>query len=128
MQSLCDAAKAEEGVEEGWRQWSDREVNRTIVDFLLREDRADIAMKLAESTGVKDLVDGDLFRVSLVITQALEAHSCTEALQWCSDNRAALHKIQVSREPVLSGIYHTSISFLLTFSLSFPSFSICSIL
>ncbi|RKP14673.1 CTLH/CRA C-terminal to lish motif domain-containing protein [Piptocephalis cylindrospora] len=94
MRSLCEAAKTEEGVVEGWRQWSDREVNRTIVDFLLREDRTDIAMDLAESTGVKDLVDGDLFRVSLTITQALEGHSCAEALQWCSDNRAALRKIQ----------------------------------
>jgi macrophage erythroblast attacher len=41
------------------------------------------------------LVDLDLFGDIRRIELALERHSCTEALAWCSENKAALRKAKV---------------------------------
>lgn len=42
------------------------------------------------------MVDVELFTQSAKIEDALKRHSCTECLQWCSDNRNSLKKLKVS--------------------------------
>ena len=53
-----------------------------------------VAQKLTET---QSLVDIDLFTDIRRIEGALQAHSCTEALAWCSENKVALRKIKVSQ-------------------------------
>ena len=43
------------------------------------------------------LVDLELFSEIRRIEEALNKHSCTEALLWCSENKAALRKVKVKR-------------------------------
>lgn len=44
---------------------------------------------------VQKLVDIDLFSDIRRIEDALNRKSCTEALAWCSENKAALRKLKV---------------------------------
>ena len=53
-----------------------------------------VVQKLTET---QSLVDIDLFTDIRRIEGALQAHSCTEALAWCSENKVALRKIKVSQ-------------------------------
>ena len=54
-------------------------------------------MGYADKTGfVQKLVDIDLFSDIRRIEDALNRKSCTEALAWCSENKAALRKLKVT--------------------------------
>jgi macrophage erythroblast attacher len=44
---------------------------------------------------MQTLVDIDIFAHVQRIEQALQSHSCSEALAWCSENKAALRKAKV---------------------------------
>lgn len=41
------------------------------------------------------MVDVELFAQSARIEEALKLHSCSECIQWCSDNRNSLKKLKV---------------------------------
>lgn len=45
---------------------------------------------------MQKLVDVDLFSDIRRIEDALGRKSCTEALAWCSENKAALRKLKVT--------------------------------
>lgn len=47
---------------------------------------------------MQNLVDIDLFSDIRRIEAALRGHSCTEALAWCSENKAALRKVKNTLE------------------------------
>lgn len=83
-------------------------VDRVMVDYMLREGLYDTAIQLAEeanitvsaptyrkSNNVKDLVDIDIFISSKKVIEGLNNHDCSEALQWCADNRSKLKKMKV---------------------------------
>jgi macrophage erythroblast attacher len=53
------------------------------------------ASKLANATGVTSLVDLDIFEHAQHIQHCLSVHRCTEALQWCSENKLGLKKLKV---------------------------------
>ncbi|CAG8767224.1 1429_t:CDS:2, partial [Acaulospora colombiana] len=74
--------------------WTDTRINRWLVDWNLRNGHMETARLLADENGIEDLVDLSLFAEIQRIEQALEKHSCTEALAWCSDNKNALRKIK----------------------------------
>ena len=101
-------------------RWADTRLDRWLVDWSLRNGREKTAVRIAsekgievrllvrpanmsvESPGLIDLVleqrlvDIDLFMDIRRIEDALARHSCTEALAWCSENKAALRKTKVS--------------------------------
>jgi len=97
-------------------RWADTRLDRWLVDWCLRNGKEKTARQIAREKdievrtqlpltfhGIRShvslqiLVDLDLFSDIRRIETALERHSCTEALAWCSENKAALRKAKVSR-------------------------------
>lgn len=79
-------------------QWSDVRLDRWLVDWSLRRGREKSARKIAQEKEIQKLVDIDLFTDIHRIETALEGHSCTEALAWCSENKSALRKAKSTLE------------------------------
>ncbi|EJC98292.1 uncharacterized protein FOMMEDRAFT_129613 [Fomitiporia mediterranea MF3/22] len=79
-------------------RWADTRIDRWLVDWALRNGKEQMARKVAEEKGIEKLVDIDLFSDIHRIEVALQRHSCTEALAWCSENKAALRKAKNTLE------------------------------
>ncbi|KDQ58612.1 hypothetical protein JAAARDRAFT_34441 [Jaapia argillacea MUCL 33604] len=79
-------------------QWADTRLDRWLVDWALRNGKEKTARKIAEDRSIQTLVDIDLFTDIRRIEAGLEAHSCTEALAWCSENKSALRKSKSTLE------------------------------
>ncbi|KAI0656955.1 CTLH/CRA C-terminal to lish motif domain-containing protein [Cubamyces menziesii] len=76
-------------------RWADIRLDRWLVDWSLRNGKEKTARKIAADQGIEKLVDIDLFSDIRRIEDALNRKSCTEALAWCSENKAALRKLKV---------------------------------
>ncbi|EFI27062.1 macrophage erythroblast attacher isoform 1 [Coprinopsis cinerea okayama7 len=79
-------------------RWADTRLDRWIVDWCLRTGKERTAKQIAKEKGIETLVDVELFSDIRRIEAALSRHSCTEALAWCSENKAALRKIKSTLE------------------------------
>jgi len=79
-------------------KWNISRVDRVMVDYMLREGLYDSAAALAQETEITDLVDIEIFISSRKVIEGLINHDCTEALQWCADNRSKLKKIKSNLE------------------------------
>jgi len=83
---------------EAFTRWSKLRLDRVLVDYMLRKGFNDTAKKMAEDSEIGEMVDVELFAQSARIEDALKQHSCTECLQWCSDNRNSLKKLKSTLE------------------------------
>ncbi|CDR99447.1 hypothetical protein [Sporisorium scitamineum] len=94
-------------------EWSKTRLDRMIVDYMLRRGYRQAAQELAQSRGIEDLVDLQLFEDVARIEDSLcppgfngevgeveegSKPSCTLALAWCSENKATLRKIRTPLE------------------------------
>jgi len=79
-------------------RWADTRLDRWLVDWTLRNGKERTAKRIAKDKDIETLVDIDLFSDIKRIEDALARHSCTEALTWCSENKAALRKIKSTLE------------------------------
>jgi len=79
-------------------RWNASRVDRVVVDYMLREGLYDSAVRLASDSHITDLVDIDVFISSKKVIEGLSRCDCTEALQWCADNRSKLKKIKSTLE------------------------------
>ncbi|CAG8125417.1 unnamed protein product [Penicillium olsonii] len=79
-------------------QWSRVRLDRLLVDHMLRSGYSDSAQKLAKERGIEDLVDLGVFTQCQRVVQSLHKRETKEALQWCSENKAALKKTQHNLE------------------------------
>jgi len=79
-------------------RWNASRVDRVVVDYMLREGLYDSAVRLASDSNVTDLVDIEVFISSKKVIEGLTRCDCTEALQWCADNRSKLKKIKSNLE------------------------------
>merc|ERR1711991_619874 len=79
-------------------RWHSLQINRMIVDYMLRGGHYDVAMKLAQSENIEMLVDGNIFKYARKIFDGLKNKSCTEALQWCKENASKLKKFESTLE------------------------------
>ncbi|KAK7462882.1 GID complex subunit containing RING finger motif [Stygiomarasmius scandens] len=79
-------------------RWADTRLDRWLVDWCLRNGKENTARQIAREKDIEILVDLDLFSDIRRIETALERHSCTEALAWCSENKAALRKAKNTLE------------------------------
>ncbi|KAH6917944.1 macrophage erythroblast attacher isoform 1 [Coprinopsis sp. MPI-PUGE-AT-0042] len=79
-------------------RWADTRLDRWLVDWCLRTGKESTARLIAQDKGIETLVDIELFSDLRRIETALSEHSCTEALTWCSENKAALRKVKSTLE------------------------------
>ncbi|OSD01393.1 hypothetical protein PYCCODRAFT_1436319 [Trametes coccinea BRFM310] len=79
-------------------RWADVRLDRWLVDWSLRNGKEKTARMIAAEKGIEKLVDIDLFSDIRRIEDALNRKSCSEALAWCSENKAALRKLKNTLE------------------------------
>ncbi|KAJ3519087.1 hypothetical protein NMY22_g13357 [Coprinellus aureogranulatus] len=94
--ATIDRAEAPTTVE--WERWADTRLDRWIVDWCLRTGKERTAKQIAKEKRIETLVDIDLFTDIRRIEAALSRQSCTEALAWCSENKASLRKAKSTLE------------------------------
>ncbi|XP_073031664.1 protein MAEA homolog [Primulina eburnea] len=73
-------------------EWNNIRLKRILVDYMWRMSYFDTAVKLAESSNIRDLVDIDLFHEAIKVIDALQKKDVTPALAWCADNKSRLKK------------------------------------
>lgn len=116
LQHLATVEEIESSSSPEFTRWADIRLDRWIVDWCLRNGKEKTARMIAAQKGievgaqlalsvaivlanatrtVQKLVDIDLFSDIRRIEDALTRKSCTEALAWCSENKAALRKLKV---------------------------------
>jgi macrophage erythroblast attacher len=71
---------------------------RFLVDFLLRQGYLETAKLAVDQWGLAPLVDMTIFETAEPVLRALRAHRCTEALQYCAEQRRRLARINSSLE------------------------------
>ncbi|KAL0578139.1 GID complex subunit containing RING finger motif [Marasmius crinis-equi] len=79
-------------------RWGDTRLDRWLVDWCLRHGKEETARRMAREKDIEMLVDISLFSDIRRIEGALRKHSCTEALAWCNENKAALRKSKSTLE------------------------------
>lgn len=79
-----------------YEQWSRRRLDRLMVDYLMRQGYGQSARALAADKGIGDLADIETFEQMNRIRQSLLNRSVKEALDWCSENKKELRKMDVS--------------------------------
>ncbi|CAL1699284.1 unnamed protein product [Somion occarium] len=94
LQHLATAESLESDADPEYARWADVRLERWLVDWALRNGKEKTAKQIAKDRGLEKLVDIDLFSDIRRIEDALRRQSCTEALAWCSENKAALRKMK----------------------------------
>lgn len=85
-----------------YEHWSRKRLDRLLVDYLMRQGYGDSAKALAQEKNIQDLVDIDTFEQMNRIRQSLLNQSVKEALDWCTENKKELRKMDVSDYILLS--------------------------
>ena len=81
-----------------YEEWSKVRLNRLLVDYLLRYGYGSSAKAFAKEMGIEDLVDVEAFVQCSRVESSLQERRTTEALAWCSENKQALKKMNVSQD------------------------------
>lgn len=95
-----------------YEQWSRIRLDRLLIDYLMRQGYDESAKALAAKKGIEDLVDIQTFEQMNRIRQRLLNHSVKEALDWCTENKKELRKMDVSLHapcPYIEGTRLTNI-------------------
>ncbi|KAI8976668.1 CTLH/CRA C-terminal to lish motif domain-containing protein [Trametes punicea] len=98
LQHLAAVEELESSDMPEFTRWADVRLDRWLVDWSLRNGKEKTARMIATEKGIEKLVDIDLFSDIRRIEDALKRKSCTEALAWCSENKAALRKLKNTLE------------------------------
>ncbi|EJF57375.1 hypothetical protein DICSQDRAFT_140404 [Dichomitus squalens LYAD-421 SS1] len=98
LQHLATVEDTESSTAPEFTRWADVRLDRWLVDWCLRNGKEKTARMIAAQNGIEKLVDIDLFSDIRRIEDALNRKSCTEALAWCSENKAALRKLKNTLE------------------------------
>uniref|UniRef100_A0ACD5TZI4 Uncharacterized protein n=1 Tax=Avena sativa TaxID=4498 RepID=A0ACD5TZI4_AVESA len=82
-------------------EWEDLRLKRILVDYMLRMSYYDTATKLAETSGIQDLVDIDVFLDAKRVIDSLQNKEIAPALAWCAENKSRLKKSKSKLEFLL---------------------------
>ncbi|RCV35824.1 hypothetical protein SETIT_7G270600v2 [Setaria italica] len=82
-------------------EWEDMRLKRILVDYMLRMSYYDSATKLAETSGIQDLVDIDVFLDAKRVIDSLQNNEVAPALAWCAENKSRLKKSKSKLEFLL---------------------------
>jgi macrophage erythroblast attacher len=94
LQHMVSMENSSSTTDNEYIKWADHRLDRWLVDWCLRHGKENTAVRIARDKDVEVLVDLDLFGDIRRIEKSLSEHSCTEALAWCSENKASLRKIK----------------------------------
>ena len=75
-----------------YQEWMRCLRDRLTADFLQREGYDEQAMAVIKDSGTQYLVDTELIKQSMQISDALSKGNCQPALQWCLEHRVVLKK------------------------------------
>src|SRR5690606_15001823 len=89
---LDELYKVQSLADDRYSAWSTVQLNRLLVDYMVRRGYGQSARELAVETGIDDLVDIDIFLQCSKIVASLRNCSITECLAWCSENKDTLKK------------------------------------
>ncbi|KAI3399070.1 hypothetical protein diail_7870 [Diaporthe ilicicola] len=81
-----------------YEHWSRKRLDRLLVDYLMRQGYGQSARALAKDKGVVDLVDIDTFEQMNRIRQSLLNKNVKDALDWCTENKKELRKMDSNLE------------------------------
>ncbi|KAB8241267.1 putative negative regulation of gluconeogenesis [Aspergillus flavus] len=79
-------------------QWSRVRLDRLVTDYMLRSGYTESARQLAHEKDIEDLADLNVFIQCQRVAESLRRGESKDALQWCSENKAALKKSQHNLE------------------------------
>ncbi|WVZ96583.1 hypothetical protein U9M48_042200 [Paspalum notatum var. saurae] len=82
-------------------EWEEMRLKRILVDYMLRMSYYDSATKLAEISGIQDLVDIDIFLDAKRVIGSLQNNEVAPALAWCAENKSRLKKSKSKLEFLL---------------------------
>jgi macrophage erythroblast attacher len=86
-----------------YEHWSRKRLDRLLVDYLMRQGYGQSARALARDKGVGDLVDIDTFEQMNRVRQSLLNRNVKDALDWCTENKKELRKMDVGQLPNTPG-------------------------
>ncbi|KAL7286147.1 hypothetical protein TKK_0019590 [Trichogramma kaykai] len=79
-------------------QWRRQRLDRMLVEYFLRKGYYKTAIRLADSSDLRDLTNIDVFMVSREVEKSLANHETSRCLSWCHDNRSKLRKLGSTME------------------------------
>ncbi|KAK3140650.1 hypothetical protein QOZ80_5AG0403820 [Eleusine coracana subsp. coracana] len=95
LDRLATASTGDDG------EWEDMRLKRILVDYMLRMSYYDSAAMLAETSGIQDLVDIDVFLDAKRVIDSLQNKEIGPALAWCAENKSRLKKSKSKLEFLL---------------------------
>ncbi|KAM3957992.1 E3 ubiquitin-protein transferase Katazuke [Aphomia sociella] len=79
-------------------QWRKVRLDRMLVDYFLRNGYYDSANKLADARSLRDLTNVDIYAAAAEVETELRQQRTARCLQWCSDNKSKLRKLNSNME------------------------------
>ncbi|KAF2071499.1 hypothetical protein CYY_007177 [Polysphondylium violaceum] len=79
-------------------EFNETRIDRILVDYFLREGYYKTAIQMSKQLQIESYVDIDIFLSSKKVVEGLLKYDCSEALNWCSDNKSKLKKIKSTLE------------------------------
>ncbi|XP_004922110.2 E3 ubiquitin-protein transferase MAEA isoform X1 [Bombyx mori] len=79
-------------------QWRKVRLDRMLVDYFLRNGYYESAWKLAESAGLRELTNVDIYSAAAAVEAELKSQRTARCLQWCSGNKSKLRKLNSTME------------------------------
>jgi len=86
------------GMGGGGAEWKRTRLNRMLVEHFLRSGYYDSAVTLAQTTGIQDLTNINLFMVAKEVEDTLSRKDISKCLAWCHDNKSKLRKMKSTLE------------------------------
>ena len=80
------------------KAWQKTRLDRILVEHFLRSGYYDSALVLAQSSGIEDLTNINVFIVAKDVEEALTRQDISKCLAWCHDNKIKLQKINSTLE------------------------------
>ena len=86
------------GLTDRGHAWRKTRLDRMLVEHFLRSGYYDSAIGLAQSAGIQDLTNINLFLVAKDVEEALTQQDTSKCLAWCHDNKSKLRKMKSTLE------------------------------
>jgi len=80
------------------KMWRKIRLDRMLVEYLLRQGFYNTAIQLAQSEGLQDLTNIEVFLTAREVEQSLAMGDVSKCLNWCHENKSKLRKMKSTLE------------------------------